>query len=165
MTMSPKAQAAVDADREKRRARARAGVPINPPSVPGARSFSLSEVGPGWRLHSTRRQFAGEEHPDLGEPVGGTCVEVVHRRRVDDDTGETWEETSYRCLATWRPGHPWQILAADEVDVARLAGVDREATTVAIRWLVDGIATSRQRWLTRDEQDRIADAYRLACVA
>jgi hypothetical protein len=158
---SPEGRRVVDEYEQRMRERARMGVGINSAPIPGARSFTLEHVGPGWRLGSTQRFFEGEDDIELAQPVGGLCVEVIHRTKTDFETGELFDVTAFRCLASWRPSDPWHHLTADEVDLTQLAGLDRIGATGAIRWLLRDVVHSNRRGLTPLERRALEDAWRL----
>jgi hypothetical protein len=141
--------------------RARDVVAPAPPPVAGARSFMLSAVGPGWVLYTPDHHWAGEDLEYPGQ--AGTVVEVLRQRHDDQETGEIVEITRYRCLATWRPSRPWSTVDAGDVDTHQLAGVDRRAAAVAIRWLVRPVASGKGL-LSASEQRAVVDAWRLAVV-
>ncbi len=130
-----------------------------PAPIGGAREFALAAVGPGWYLHTPGRHFVGEELEEPGQ--AGVCVEVVRRRHDDLETGEVIEATSFRCLATWRVSRPWAVVDASEVDTHQLAGIDRRAAAVAVRWLVRPVAEGKGL-LNAKERDSVVDAWRLA---
>jgi hypothetical protein len=155
--LTPDAQAVVEERRAERRARAVAGVPVNPAPIPGARGFTLAQIDVGWSIFSNERRWA-----DTEDPLGGLVCEVIHDQAVDDETGETWDRTRFSCLMTWVPSRPWVMLDAAEIDLTQLSGIDRESCWIAVKWLTRPLAQSRRRWPNPHDLDAIDLAYRLA---
>ncbi len=159
MTLSPEAAARVAAYGQARAARAAAGVPVRAPAVPGTRAFTLEAVGPGWRITSRSRRFADT----FDSPINGICVETVHDQHIDE-WGEITPTTRYRTLTTWAPATPWHVIDSADVDLDALDGIDRTATTGAIKWLLRPVCADRHIWLRPHHADAIVDAFRLAAA-
>jgi hypothetical protein len=130
---------------------------VRNPAIPGARAFSLESVGPGWTLYS------------IWEPLdpAGIVVDVMHRQQADEETGEVFPVTTYKCLAYWKPSNPWRYLDAGDVDLTQLGGIDRVTTSEAVRALVKPLVLSRarkrrQKQLTASEIQAVHDASVLA---
>jgi hypothetical protein len=135
------------------------------PSEPRlGRAFALEAVDVGWKAYSTTRHYAGTD-ADLPPPVGGTVVEKLAYREIDPDTGDITNRTVYRTLATWRPSDPWAWLDADEIDIAQLAGVDRNACYLGMRWLIRQVNARRRGPPTSDETDSLRYAWALLRAA
>jgi hypothetical protein len=162
-----KARLAASRDRQTGRFAQRMAVARSVPpralAIPGTRDFSLEAVTPGWQVFSIERRLAnGEDDMDFAEAAGGVVVEVIHDRVTDYETGEIMPRTRYRTLAMWRPSHPRYLIDAGDVDLSRLAGVDRLGSTTAVRWLLRPVALSDGKVLTSKEIAAIADAHRIA---
>jgi hypothetical protein len=155
--LTPDGQVTVADHMAKLRERAAAGVPVNPPPVPGARAFTLAQVDVGWSVFSTLRRWA-----DTDDPLGGLVCEIVHDRGEDPETGEMWDRTRYSCLMTWVPSRPWVMLDANEIDLTTLSGIDRDGCWTAVKWLTRPVAQSRRRWPNPHDLDAIDLAWQLA---
>jgi hypothetical protein len=127
--------------------------------APG-RDFDLGVIRPGWTLYSRATDEGRLE-------AAGVCVEVLHRRVVDDDGEILGERTTFRCLRYWTPAMPWVYLDAGDVDTTQLFGLDRITASAGARWLVKPLVVSRsahrqKEQLSGSDIERIHDAWRLA---
>jgi hypothetical protein len=155
--LTPDGQVTVSDHMAKLRERAAAGVPVNPPPIPGGRAFTLAQVEVGWSVFSTLRRWA-----DTDDPLGGLVCEIIHDKGTDPETGEMWDRTRYSCLMTWVPSRPWVMLDAAEIDLTTLTGIDRDGCWTAVKWLTRPVAQSRRRWPNPHDLDAIDLAWTLA---
>jgi hypothetical protein len=145
---------ASEASVTRHRARPAVSVPVRA-AAPG-RDFALERLQPGWVVHPARTA------EDLIDSVGLVVVEVVQHRVVDDDTGELAAATRYRC---YRPGRGYDTLAAGEINLERIGGLDRHYAGAAARLILRPVVMRHQgkaRQLDMREIDAIHDAWRLA---
>lgn len=133
----------------------------DPLPIPGTRDFTLEDVGPGWEVFSRDRTYVGDVEPELRDPVGGLCVEVIHPTVADPETGELTERTCYRCLI-WRGRQPvYEILDSGEVDLSALYGVNRFRAFTSFCRLLQPIVTSNRRAPRAADDQPVDDAIRL----
>jgi hypothetical protein len=132
-------------------------VPVR--AVAAGRDFTLEPVQAGWVIHPARTE------EELIDSAGLVVVEVQQRRVADADTGEVGAETRYRC---YRLGRGYDTLAAGEVNLDRIGGLDRHYAGAAARAILRPLVMRHQgraRQLDMREVDAIHDAWRLARAA
>lgn len=119
MTLSPAAQAQIDADRQRRTAWLRGEAPLVDARL-GSRALDLQLVEPGCSIWSHDHGPDSRRNAN-DEPRGGVVLEVVTARTVDTTTGELGEHRAFRAfdpyLAHTRPiGRAYVTLTEAQVN-------------------------------------------------